>query len=136
LVGFVIVSHGGMAEGMLEAVHMITGIEEQIEAVGLKEEDSPEGLMDLVQEAVKRVDEGDGALIFVDLFGATPFNASARLAMIQGDGLEVICGVNLPMLLELMMMRDGESLESLVSMAVETGKNGVVHFKKPPVVNS
>ena len=136
MVGFVLVSHGGMAEGMVEAIRMITGIEEQLEAVGLYEEDSPEGLMDLVQEAVKRVDTGDGAILFVDLFGATPFNSSARLAMTQGDSLEVVCGMNLPMILELIMQREGESLAAMVDMAVDTGRNGVMHFEKPPLVNS
>jgi PTS system mannose-specific IIA component len=122
-----------MAEGMLEAVRMITGVTEQIEAVGLQEEDSPEGLMDVIEEAVKRVDKGDGVLLFVDLYGATPFNASARLALMQGDNLEVVCGVNLPMLLELTMQREGETLSSLVKLAVESGKTGVVYFTKPEI---
>lgn len=136
MVGFVLVSHGGMAEGMLEAIQMIIGMTDQLEALGLKEEDSPEGLMDLIQESVNRVDTGDGVLLFTDLFGATPFNASARLAMMLGDGVEVICGMNLPMLLELVMQREGETLASLVDMAVENGKNGVLHFDKPPLINT
>jgi len=136
LVGFVLVSHGSMAEGMLEAIRMITGVTDQLEAVGLKEEDSPEELMDRIQESVNRVNTGDGVILFADLFGATPFNASARLAMMHGEGFEVICGMNLPMMLELVMQREGETFLSLIEIAIENGKNGVLHFDKPPLINT
>jgi mannose/fructose/sorbose-specific phosphotransferase system IIA component len=125
-----------MAEGMLEAIRMITGVTDQLEAVGLKEEDSPEELMDRIQESVNRVNTGDGVILFADLFGATPFNASARLAMMHGEGFEVICGMNLPMMLELVMQREGETFLSLIEIAIENGKNGVLHFDKPPLINT
>jgi len=93
--------------------------------VSLREMDAVEGLMERVATAIEKVDAGDGVLVLVDLFGASPFNASARLAM-QGDSnMEVISGVSLPMLVELMVQREGESLEKLVQVALEAGTSGV-----------
>ncbi len=126
MVGIVIVTHGSMAEGMLDAAGMIIGDLTGIEAVALKEMDAVEDLMERISAAIAQVDEGDGALVMVDLFGASPFNASARLAAEEGrEGLEVITGVNLPMVLEVAMQRSGESFEELVKIAEQAGTGGV-----------
>lgn len=125
MVGIVIVSHGDMADGLLDAARMIVGEQDGLATVSLREMDAVEGLMERVAAAIEKVDGGDGVLVLVDLFGASPFNASARLAM-QGDSnMEVISGVSLPMLVELMVQREGESLEKLVQVALEAGTSGV-----------
>lgn len=125
MVGIVIVCHGDMADGLLDAARMIVGEQEGIAAVSLREMDAVEGLMERVAVAIEKVNTGDGALVLVDLFGASPFNASVRLAM-QGDSkIEVITGVSLPMLLELAVQRDGETLEQLVEIALEAGTTGI-----------
>lgn len=125
MVGIVIVCHGDMADGLLDAARMIVGEQEGVAAVSLREMDAVEGLMERVAAAIEKVDTGDGTLVLVDLFGASPFNASARLAM-QGDSkIEVITGVNLPMLLELAVHGDGATLEQLVEIALEAGTSGI-----------
>jgi PTS system mannose-specific IIA component len=125
LVGIVIVSHGDMAEGLLDAARMIVGEQEGIVTVSLREMDAVEGLMERVAAAIEKVDSSDGVLVLVDLFGASPFNASARLAMEGDSKIEVIAGVSLPMLVELAVQRDGESLERLVNIAREAGTSGI-----------
>ncbi|MGQ9493882.1 MAG: PTS sugar transporter subunit IIA [Anaerolineae bacterium] len=124
LVGVVVVCHGMMGDGLLDAARMIVGKQEGIVAVNLREEDSVESLMERIAAAVKEVDRGEGVLILVDVFGASPFNASARLA-VQRDKIEVISGVSLPMLLELAVQRDGQSLAGLVQVAREAGVSGI-----------
>ena len=125
MVGIVIVCHGDMADGLVDAARMIVGEQEGIAAVSLREMDAVEGLMERVAAAIEKVDTGDGSLVLVDLFGASPFNASARLAM-QGDSkIEVITGVSLPMLVELAVQREGETLEQLVEIALEAGTIGI-----------
>jgi PTS system mannose-specific IIA component len=124
LVGIVIVTHGAMTDGLLDAARMIVGEQEAMAGVALKESDDIESLMERVAAAVETVDTGDGVLVLVDVFGASPFNASARLAMTR-DGMEVLTGVSLPMLLELMVQREDQSLQELVEIAREAGTSGI-----------
>ena len=70
------------------------------------------------------MDQGEGVLILVDAFGASPFNASARLAM-NRKNIEVISGMNLPMLLELAVQREGQDLEAATQIALETGASSI-----------
>jgi PTS system mannose-specific IIA component len=124
LVGIIVVSHGTMAEGMLDAARMIVGPLDGILPVSLKEADATEDLMGRIEQAVNQVDSGDGILILVDAFGASPFNASARLAMRRQD-IEVISGMNLPMLMELAISRAGMSLDEVVKLALEAGSDSI-----------
>ena len=125
MVGLLLISHGAMAEGMLDAARMIVGSMEAVAAVSLKEEDAVEDLMERIEAALQEVDQGDGTLLMVDAFGASPFNASARLALSRKDNLEVITGMNLPMLLELAVMREGQDLAALIQIALEAGTSGI-----------
>lgn len=120
MVGIVVVSHGNMAEGMIDAARMIVGEMEGVATVSLKESDAVEDLISRIETAVDEVDQGEGALILVDAFGASPFNASARLAM-NRKNVEVVSGMNLPMLLELAVQREGQDLGAVTQIALETG---------------
>lgn len=124
MVGIVLVSHGSMAEGMLDAARMIVGDQEGIMAINLEEMDDVEGLIEKITAAVEKVDTGDGVIVLVDVFGASPFNASARLTMTRGN-MEVITGMNLPMLLELAIHRQGANLEELIKIALDAGSSSI-----------
>ena len=113
-----------MADGLLDAMRMIVGPQESLVGVGLQEGDAIEGLLERVTQAVAQVDHGDGVLLLVDVFGASPFNASARLAMAR-EKVEVLSGVSLPMLLEVVTQREGLSLEEAVAIAREAGSSGI-----------
>jgi PTS system mannose-specific IIA component len=113
-----------MAEGMIDAARMIVGKMEGVISVSLKEKDSIEDLMGRIEVALNDVDKGDGILILVDAFGASPFNASARLAMSRKN-IEVITGMNLPMLLELAVQRQGQDLATVAQIALEAGTTGI-----------
>ena len=124
MVGIVIVSHGAMANGMLDAARMIVGEQEGIQAVSLEEMEDVEGLIEKIAATVEKVDTGDGVLVLVDVFGASPFNASARLTLTR-DKMDVITGMNLPMLLELAIHRQGSNLDELVKIALEAGTSSI-----------
>lgn len=124
MVGIVIVTHGRMATGLIEAAEMIVGEQEALVPVHLREMDDVEGLMERVTKAVSKVDSGQGALIMVDLPGASPFNASARIAM-QQDNIGVVTGVSLPMLAETLVQRDGSSIQELIDIAKNAGMIGI-----------
>jgi len=124
LIGIVLVTHGQMADGLLDAARMIIGPQQGLVGVSLQEGDDIEGLTERVRQAVEQVDSGGGALLLVDVFGASPFNASARVAMTQNN-VEVLAGVNLPMVLEVVTSREGLSLHKAVALAKEAGITSV-----------
>lgn len=125
MISILVVSHGALAEGMLDAMQMITGPQEKVLALGLKETEAPEDLIDRIREAADALDDGDGVLIMVDLYGATPFNSSSRLFMESSHSIEVVTGVNLPMLVEIVMSREGVSLADLLQQAYQAGQGGI-----------
>jgi len=126
VIGLVLVSHGKLAEGLIDAMQMITGEQKAVRAIGLLETEDVEGLMDKILQAVNEVDSGEGVLIMVDLFGASPFNASARLALTFPDRLlEVVTGVNLAMLVELVVQREGMSLNEAVELVLQVAPDSV-----------
>jgi mannose/fructose/sorbose-specific phosphotransferase system IIA component len=124
VIGIVIVGHGKLAEGLMDALRMIGGKHGQLEIIELHEGDSPDMLEAELRGLIDTVDKGDGVLVMTDLFGATPFNVSARLAMERED-MEVITGFSLAMLLETVFRREGASLEELTAIAADAGRSGI-----------
>ncbi len=129
MIGLVLVSHGSLAEGLLDAAQLINGELQQARAIGLQETEDIDGLVERVAQATEDVDTGEGVLIMVDLFGASPFNASARAKLSAPErALEVVTGMNLPMLVELDVQRDGLSLADAVEMALQIGRDGITQM--------
>lgn len=129
MIGLVLVSHGSLAAGLLDAAQLINGELQQIRAVGLQETEDIDGLLERVDAAARDVDTGDGVLILVDLFGASPFNASARVKLGAPDrAIEVVTGMNLPMLVELDVQRDGMSLADAISLVLQVGQDGITQM--------
>lgn len=125
MVGIIVVSHGNLADGLLDAMQMITGEQASVVAISLKESDAPEDLGERIKEILPEVDDGDGVLIMADLFGATPFNASSRLYLELDRKIEIITGANLPMLVETVISRGGNDLKSVFECALQSGKDGI-----------
>jgi len=122
MVGMLIVTHGRLGEGLLDAMQMIAGPQEKVDFVSLKEVDSIDELKERILSAVKMLDDGSGVLVFVDMFGASPSNAAAYLL---NENVEVITGVNLPMLLEIVSFRESSSLQELSANAMTAGVESI-----------
>jgi len=122
MVGMLIVTHGRLGEGLLDAMQMIAGPQEKVDFVSLKEGDSIDELKERILSAVKMLDDGSGVLVFVDMFGASPSNAAAYLL---NENVEVITGVNLPMLLEIVSFRETSSLQELSANAMTAGVESI-----------
>jgi len=122
MVGMLIVTHGRLGEGLLDAMQMIAGPQEKVDFVSLKEGDSIDELKERILNAVKMLDDGSGVLVFVDMFGASPSNAAAYLL---NENVEVITGVNLPMLLEIVSFRESSSLQELSANAMAAGVESI-----------
>ncbi len=124
--GIIITSHGDLARGMLETTKLFLGEDiKQVEAVCLKPEDNPDEFVDVLKEACKRVDSGDGVLVFCDLLFGSPCNCMAR---ILDEKIDVITGMNLPMVLEVMTSREFGDVD--VANLCNTGKDGIAELKK------
>lgn len=118
--GALIISHGELADGFLSAIYMLMGDDiPQLESVALRENDSTEDFSARLAEALGRVDMGDGAVIFADLYGGTPCNLSN---MVMSDKVRIFAGVNLAVLAEFISMRDSNvDLDELA----DTGRSAI-----------
>lgn len=100
MVGVLILTHGGMADELLEAARKITPCPlERFEALTLEWDEEPESARVRLQAAVERLEDGDGVLILADIFGGTPFNTA--LPLLDDAGIQMVSGVNLPMVVRL-----------------------------------
>jgi mannose PTS system EIIA component len=99
MIGVVIVTHGNLAEELLATAEMIAGPMPRTKAVGVHPRDKMDHIRASIESAIKDVNEGQGVLVLTDMFGGTPCNVG--LTFIEEDVVEVLSGVNLPMLLRL-----------------------------------
>ena len=122
LIGVVAISHCRLAEEMLNVAEMIVGTLKNCRAICFQPEQDVDDMMKLLKEAIKEVDQGKGVLILTDLFGGTPANISLSF---QGPTVEVICGMNLPMLIKLAGCRTGYTLSEAASLVKEYGQRHI-----------
>lgn len=115
MIGLVICTHSNLAEALLTSAEMIVGPIPQSDAIGVQPGDSPEAIHAKLESALESVDQGDGAIVLCDMFGGTPSNISLTFL---SDKVDVVTGVNLPMLLKFYTTRQGDLSE--VSKAIQT----------------
>jgi len=115
--GVVVVAHGSLANALVEAAEFIVGHRlEGIKTVGVEAGFEPEEFKASLTEACEAVDAGDGVIVLTDMFGGSPSDMS--IAFLEPDRVEVLTGVNLPMLLHIALRRsDKTSLEELAQEA-------------------
>ncbi|MCA9537912.1 MAG: PTS fructose transporter subunit IIA [Myxococcales bacterium] len=122
MIGIVICTHADLAQALLATTEMIVGELPAARAVGVQREDGPERVLERIRAAIDEVDIGDGVVLLCDMFGGTPSNLSLSLL---SDKLEVVTGVNLPMLLKLYTARKGPLAE--VAAAARThGRDNIL----------
>jgi PTS system mannose-specific IIA component len=120
MIGLVLVTHGRLAEEFVAAMQHVVGPQTQISAVCIEADDDIEQRRGDIVRALREVDSGNGVVILTDMFGGTPSNLA--ISTMDRPGIEVIAGVNLPMLIKLASVRDGEPLAEAVRAAQEAGR--------------
>lgn len=120
MIGLVLVTHGGLASEFITAMEHVVGPQERIEAICIGPEDDMEGRREDIAAAIVKVDEGEGVIILTDLFGGTPSNLA--ISLMKSDKVEVIAGVNLPMLIRLEGARKVMDVRAAVAAAREAGR--------------
>ena len=120
MIGLILVTHGRLAEEFVAATEHVVGPQANMQAISIGPDDDIEQRRRDILAAVEAVDDGAGVILLTDMFGGTPSNLAISI-MTQGK-VEIIAGVNLPMLIKLASVRETESLEEAVASAQEAGR--------------
>ena len=120
MIGLVLVTHGRLAVEFRAALEHVVGPQKQVETVTIGPDDDVEQRRRDIIEAVQKVDTGDGVAILTDMFGGTPSNLA--ISCMGRPHVEVIAGINLPMLIKLAKVRDACPLAQVVAQAQEAGR--------------
>lgn len=123
MIGGVIVSHGKLAEELLNALTIILGEAPNIEAISIGWYDDVEESKKKISQSIKRVDQKNGVIIFTDMFGGTPSNLS--FSFFVENKVEIITGVNLPMLIKFVSLQRNNNLKDVAKKVVEQGKKNI-----------
>jgi len=120
MIGIVLVTHGALANEFKSAFEHVVGPQENCETVSIGPDDDMQQRREDILLAVDAVDSGDGVVILTDMFGGTPSNLA--ISVMQNRDVEVIAGVNLPMLVKLARVRADKPIKEAVRIAAEAGR--------------
>ena len=120
MIGLVLVTHGRLAAEFITAMEHVVGPQQAVEGICIDAEDDMEMRRKEISEAIQRVDQGKGVIILTDLFGGTPSNLA--ISLMKSENIEVIAGVNLPMLIRLEGARKVMPVHAAVAAAREAGR--------------
>jgi len=123
VIGVVVVTHGQLANELVNAAEMIVGDLPQFAAVSIGWHDEVNEAREDIARAIERVQSDAGVLILTDMFGGTPSNLG--LTFLEANRVEVITGVNLPMLIKLASLRSSQSLQAAAREMREDGRNAI-----------
>ncbi|MGH6815335.1 MAG: PTS sugar transporter subunit IIA [Hyphomicrobiaceae bacterium] len=123
MIGLVIVTHGHLAVEFHAALEQVAGPQERIETVAIGAEDDIERRRQDILEAIRRADGGAGVIVLTDMFGGTPSNLA--ISVMDETKVEVLAGVNLPILVKLASVRQREALAKAVDLAKEAGRKSI-----------
>lgn len=124
MIGVIVVAHLRLAEELLSVARIITGSRlENFRTVSINIDDNPDQAREKLLAAVREVNTADGTVILVDMFGGTPSNLS--LSLLSKGKIEIITGVNLPMIIEAASSSLSVGLNQLISMLTASGQRGI-----------
>ena len=128
MIGILIVTHGNFGTELLKSAELIIGKQDNVKTLGLNHGDNVDELYDRVSEAIKELDNGDGVLVFTDLFGGSPSNVVAR--NMEHLNFYSLTGVNLPMLIEALSNRKCFSIDKLITSSYKAGYEGIRNIRE------
>ena len=123
MIGMVLVTHGHLASEFRAALEHVVGPQKQLFAISIGPEDDMERRRADIIEAIHEADSGEGVVVLTDMFGGTPSNLA--ISVMNGGKVEVLAGINLPMLIKLASVRDSTTLEQAVQQAQDAGRKYV-----------
>lgn len=128
MIGILVVSHGKLAEALISSVKFLLGNLKRVKGISVLPKDEKEEILEKIKKGVGEVDDGDGVVILTDLLGGTPTNLS--LSVLGDKNIEVVTGVNMPMLLTLSSYRKGRSLREVCRLVKKSGRRSIILVKE------
>ncbi len=131
MIGAVIITHGDLGSSLLRAASKILSMELSIPFISIEWKNGGKGIEEKVSEvkdAVSQENKGDGVIVFTDIFGGTPTNLC--ISMLEDENVEIITGVNLPLLLKFFLEREKMSLGKLSSSLIKRGKESIGRIRE------
>jgi len=123
MIGLLIITHGQLAKELLGAAEFIVGAVEAVECISIDVMEDSERLRDTIKKKIDSLDQGQGVLVLTDMFGGTPSNLA--LSFLQKDTVEIVTGINLPMVIAIVQNRKGYSLAEIADMAKTAGQRSI-----------
>ncbi|MBU0969523.1 MAG: PTS sugar transporter subunit IIA [Proteobacteria bacterium] len=124
MTGILVVTHANLAGSLIETLELILGKEQEtLLPISIDIKEDPDNLRKKIKQAISKVNSGKGVLIFTDMFGGTPSNLA--YSFLEEGKIEVISGVNLPILLKAVTSRKKMDMETLTASLVEHGKRSI-----------
>lgn len=120
MIGMVLVTHGRLAEEFVSATEHVVGPQEKVRAISIGPDDDMEQRRQDILNAVAEVETGHGVILLTDMFGGTPSNLA--ISVMEKANVEVIAGINLPMLIKLASLRGEDDMQKAVAAAQESGR--------------
>lgn len=120
MIGLVLVTHGNLAKEFLSAMQHVVGAQQQVDTVCIGPEDDMEMRRNEIMEKVNQTNSGEGVILLTDMFGGTPSNLA--LSVMDRANVEILAGINLPMLIKIASLRKDKNLKDTVDGAQEAGK--------------
>lgn len=125
MIGVVVVTHAAVAGELLNAAEMILGSLPAVESISIDRDMAVDSAKEQLTQAIKRVgNDGDGVMILTDLFGGTPTNISVEF--LESDQVEILTGVNLPMLIKCAGIRAGHDLKGLAAFLQDYSRTAIM----------
>lgn len=121
MIGLILVTHGRLADQFVEAMEHVVGPQERVATICIGPNDDMEQRRAEIAKAIRKVDAGEGVIILTDLFGGTPSNLA--ISLLDSGRVEVIAGINLPMLIRLAGARKSMGVTAAVAAAAAAGRN-------------
>jgi mannose PTS system EIIA component len=120
MIGMVLVTHGRLACEFRSALEHVVGPQTQLNVITIDPDDDMDGRRQDIMDAIHGVDTGEGVVVLTDMFGGTPSNLA--ISAMNGSNVEVVAGINLPMLIKLASVRDTSKLQDAVIQAQDAGR--------------
>ncbi|MBU3176003.1 mannose/fructose/sorbose PTS transporter subunit IIA [Clostridium estertheticum] len=129
MIAIILGTHGKFSEEILKSTELILGKQENVATITYLPGEGADDLMKKYEDVIQSLQCEAGVLFMVDLFGGSPFNAASRIAA-KEENMDIITGINIPMLLAVFSVREDSTVDELAAIAISTGQLGIKSLKE------